>query len=82
MRNPNVIGWHWFRYTDDVQTKTKESCNKGILNSDFETWKPLAERMRQLNHQAYGLRDYLLTVRSNHLLDKPTETKDELKEQR
>ncbi|HEX5790293.1 MAG TPA: hypothetical protein VFY13_04025 [Luteolibacter sp.] len=73
MRNPNVIGWHWFRYTDDAETEKSKTCNKGILTRDFKPWQPLVARMNRLNHQAYGMREYLLTARSGHLLDQPTE---------
>ena len=59
LQNKNVIGWHWFRYIDDGDLKTKgQSSNKGIVNIDYQEYSELAESMKVINSQAYSLSDY------------------------
>lgn len=73
MRNPNVVGWHWFRYIDDGNLRTKgKSCNKGIVDLNFETHRDLADSMRAINAIHYQLADHLRKTKSKNLLDKPT----------
>lgn len=58
LRNPSVIGWHWFRFIDDL--KTGAESNKGILNRNFEVYQDLAGSMKAINRKAYSLRRYLI----------------------
>lgn len=59
LQNNNVIGWHWFRYIDDGDLKTKGlSSNKGIVNVEYQEYRELAESMKAINSQAYSLSDY------------------------
>jgi hypothetical protein len=59
LQNKNVIGWHWFRYIDDGDLKTKgQSSNKGIVNIEYQEYSELAESMKVINSQAYSLSDY------------------------
>lgn len=71
LRNPNVIGWNWFRYIDDGPSKKGKSCNKGIVNLGYEPWQELVESMRAVNHDVYRLRDFLLTAPSSGFHDQP-----------
>lgn len=60
LKNKNVVGWHWFRYIDDGDLKTGgKSCNKGIVDSNFEEYKDLSESMKKINSVVYPLSDYL-----------------------
>ncbi|KAL7570159.1 hypothetical protein ACA910_019997 [Epithemia clementina (nom. ined.)] len=65
LRNPNVVGWHWFRYLD------KQNSNMGILDSNFRPYGPLTTSMHQINTKLYSLSDYLLTASSPHFMDEP-----------
>jgi hypothetical protein len=59
LQNNNVIGWHWFRYIDDGDLKTKGlSSNKGIVNVEYQEYRELTESMKVINSQAYSLSDY------------------------
>ena len=69
LRNPNIVGWHYFRYTDD--TKRGQESNKGILNKDHEPYEELVKAMSQLNKSCYTLREQLLLMKSPFLLDGP-----------
>jgi hypothetical protein len=58
LKNQNVVGWHWFRYIDDGDLKTKgKSSNKGILDLNFIPYKELCDSMRAINVKAYQLSD-------------------------
>lgn len=69
LRNRNVVGWHWFRYIDDL--KQGVEANKGILKQNFEPYEELADSMRSINQHAYSLRRQLLWSESRLLLDQP-----------
>jgi hypothetical protein len=58
-----VIGWQWFKYQDNDPNDphaelSNKDANKGIVNTNFQTYAPLVERMRQLNPNAFALADY------------------------
>lgn len=62
LRNPNIVGFHWFRYRDNnpdaaalVDYSNRDS-NKGFLDVDYQTYNPLAERARRVNERAYAIR--------------------------
>jgi hypothetical protein len=60
LRNRNVVGWHWFRYIDDGDLKTKgRSSNKGIVNLKYEPYRELTHSMRAVNSQVDPLSDFL-----------------------
>lgn len=70
LRNPNIVGWHWFRYMDDGPLDHgRQASNKGLLNVHFEPYAELAQAAARINHNAYALRDYLLPLESEHLPD-------------
>lgn len=59
---PSCVGWHWFKYQDDPTESVALDCaggaNKGIFGADFEPHRPLVERMRALNREAYPLAEF------------------------
>lgn len=60
LKNRNVVGWHWFRYIDDGDLKTKGfSSNKGIVNVQYQQYRELAASMKAINSSAYQLSDFL-----------------------
>lgn len=59
----NCVGWHWFRYQDNDPTDTtadpsNNDANKGIVNTTYDVYKELTNRMKQLNENAYQLIKY------------------------
>jgi len=57
------VGWHWFKYQDNDPQDTRadpsnRDSNKGIVSNRYEEYKPLLDRMRELNEQVYPLIDY------------------------
>lgn len=73
LRNPNIVGWHWFRYMDEGPFEMGEKAsNKGLLNCHFEPYAGLSGSMERINRNVYGLRDYLLNLQSPNLPDQPT----------
>ena len=60
LKNRNVVGWHWFRYIDDGDLKTKGfSSNKGIVNVQYHEYRELAASMKAINSAVYQLSDFL-----------------------
>lgn len=60
IRNPNVVGWHWFRYMDDGPLHTGlHSCNKGVVNIHYQPYPEVIASMTRINRVAYSLRDAL-----------------------
>jgi hypothetical protein len=70
LRNRNCVGWHWFRWTDDV---SKSPSNKGVYSGEFTPYVPLAQAMTAINKVVYRLQDYLDGARSPNLLDRRNE---------
>lgn len=63
IESKNCIGWHWFKYMDnDPAQKGAElsntNANKGMVDNDYQTYKPLVEKMKALNFQMYQLTDF------------------------
>jgi beta-glucosidase len=59
----SIIGWQWFKYQDNDPNDphaelSNRDANKGIVNTNFQPYAPLLDRMRQLNPNAYALADY------------------------
>ena len=59
----NCVGWHWFRYQDNAPDDagadaSNKDSNKGIVNTKYEPYLPLTEKMQQLNDNVYGLIKY------------------------
>ncbi len=63
LQSPNCVGWHWFRYQDnDPSAKGVDpsnlDSNKGLLNTEYQWYKPMINLMKQLNENVYSLVDY------------------------
>ena len=63
LRNKNCVGWHWFRYQDnDPDDKSSDASNndsnKGIVDTQYNEYKDLTERMKQLNESAFKIIKY------------------------
>ena len=70
IRNPNVIGWHWFHYIDDGPLHCGlHSVNKGIVNTHFEPYPELIGAMKRINRVAYSFRDQLVGFSHPNLPD-------------
>jgi len=59
----NCVGWHYFKYQDNDPTAkgvdpSNIDANKGIVNNDYEWWKPMTNLMKELNTQVYSLIGY------------------------
>jgi len=60
LANKSIVGWHWFRYIDDGDLKTEgHSCNKGIVDLQYQEYRELGTSMRAVNSLAYQLADFL-----------------------
>jgi len=60
LENPNVVGWHWYRYEDNdprnlTEDPSNRDSNKGIVNIQLEPYQDLLNLMRQLNFAAYEI---------------------------
>jgi len=59
----SCVGWHWFRYQDNAPDDTQadfsnKDSNKGLVNTNYKPYPPLAEKMKELNTQVYDLIKY------------------------
>lgn len=56
----NCVGWHWFRYQDNDPNDAKadesnKDSNKGLVNLNFQFYRELADKMKELNAHKYQL---------------------------
>ena len=56
-------GWHWFRYQDNDPTAkgvdpSNLDSNKGLVDNEYNLYKPLGDAMKELNINAYRLADW------------------------
>lgn len=63
LESKDCVGWHWFKYQDNDPTdKNSESsnqdANKGIVDNEYNIYKPLVQKMKQLNINRYLLINY------------------------
>lgn len=63
LESKNCVGWHYFKYQDNDPTAkgvdpSNIDANKGIVNIEYEWWKPMTDLMKQLNTQVYPLIEY------------------------
>ncbi len=63
LKSKSCVGWHWFTYQDNdpLNLKTDPSnrdSNKGIVNSNFESYQPLMDNMKMLNSHVFELIQY------------------------
>ncbi len=64
LESKNCVGWHWFKYQDNDPTAkyvdpSNMDSNKGLVDNHYQLYKPLADKMKQLNKQVYSLIEYL-----------------------
>lgn len=60
LKSKACVGWHWFTYQDndpqDLKTDpSNRDSNKGIVDSEFNQYKPLLSLMKGLNKNVYNL---------------------------
>lgn len=59
---PNVVGWHYFKYSDDpAESKALDSAggaNKGMFNLEGRPYPPLLDRARAINLEVYPLIEF------------------------
>ncbi len=63
LEDKNCVGWHWFKYQDNDPTakgvdQSNVDSNKGIVDNNYQLYKPLTDKMKQLNEQVYSLIEY------------------------
>ncbi|MCX6307550.1 MAG: agarase [Bacteroidia bacterium] len=63
LQSPNCVGWHWFKYQDNDPTAkgvdpSNIDSNKGVVNTEYQWYLPLVQKMTQLNEQVYVLIDF------------------------
>ena len=63
LQSTNCVGWHWFRYQDNDPTAkgadpSNLDSNKGLLNTEYQWYKPMIRYMKQLNDNVYSLINY------------------------
>jgi hypothetical protein len=58
----NVVGWHYFKFRDDAAESTRldsvGGANKGICDLQGIPYKPLLDRARAVNREAYPLIEF------------------------
>ena len=63
LKNKYNVGWNWFTYQDNdpKNMKTDESnrdSNKGLVDSEFNEYKPLLQRAKLVNDNVWNLIQY------------------------
>ncbi len=63
LESKNCVGWHYFKYQDNDPTAkgadpSNVDANKGIVDNDYNVWKPMMELMKELNNNVYSLIEY------------------------
>lgn len=59
----NCVGWHWFRYQDNdpndpTADPSNNDSNKGIVNTQYQVYEILAEKMKSINDNKYQIIKY------------------------
>jgi len=57
------VGWHWFKYMDNDPTianaePSNTDANKGIVNTAYQPYTALLDKMKELNLKVYNIIDY------------------------
>lgn len=63
LKEANCVGWHWFKYQDnDPEDKladpSNNDSNKGIVNTRYQSYNVLTDKMKQINEQVFGIIKY------------------------
>lgn len=64
LASKSCVGWHYFKYQDNDPTAknvdpSNTDANKGIVNNNYEYYKPLMKLMKELNDNKYNLIAFL-----------------------
>jgi hypothetical protein len=64
LQETNCVGWHWFKYQDnDPEDKladpSNNDSNKGIVNTKYQIYNELTDKMKQLNDNVFGIIKYI-----------------------
>lgn len=64
LTSPNCVGWHWFRYQDNdpgdaTADPSNRDANKGLVNTQYQLYVPLGNRMKALNVNKYRLATFI-----------------------
>jgi hypothetical protein len=60
LESKNCVGWHYFKYIDNDPNQkgvdpSNVDANKGIVSNRYVPWKPMLDKMQELNKQVYNL---------------------------
>ena len=60
LRAKNCVGWHWFRYQDNdpndpTADPSNNDSNKGIVNTQYQIYEMLTQKMKKLNDNKYQI---------------------------
>ncbi len=62
LENRNCVGWHWFKYIDNDTASLNEEnsgeSNKGLVDINYEPYKPLLNVMEETNQRIYRIANY------------------------
>lgn len=63
METKNCVGFDWFKYMDNdpdamFRDSSNKDGNKGIYSLDYKPYPELAEKMKEVNQNAYALINY------------------------
>ena len=63
LESKSCVGWHFFKYQDNDPTAkgadpSNLDSNKGLVDNEYNLYKPLADAMKELNINAYRLADW------------------------
>lgn len=80
LRSANCIGWHWYCYNNTSKWQALQpfgsgnnaghDSNKGIVDYEYQPYSPLADSMKLVNANVYGLERYF-EVKNQALLSPP-----------
>ena len=77
LEQKNVVGWHFFKYTDDPpESKNLDNmggANKGMFDVYGQPYAPLLKRARAVNREVYPLIRFFDARRLQGYLDDATE---------
>jgi len=66
LESKNCVGWHYFKYQDNDPTAkgvdpSNLDANKGVVSNEYVIWKPMVEKMKEINSNVYNLIEYFDT---------------------
>lgn len=63
IENQQCVGWHWFRYQDNdpadlTADPSNQDSNKGIVNTLYEPYTVLLQKMKEIHYLRFNLINY------------------------